>query len=305
MSIIENFAALSEKEQRDFAEALVKTINSENTFPYYIKYSVPSDFKFNISEVYPDELTGDLVIEITASTPVWIPSAATWQCGIDDDPEDVVEDEEFINDIDDDIKKVFKTLTAEIDGYKVTLDVSDWDYPPRDFKGRDMVFVDDVTDEDSGIGSYEYWGDTGYDLHPYQEATGVIVRALICYLNLTVEPLEAAMHEELEDEELYNDGSELFDSERSNVVGVIEAMIEDLDPSDPEYEITKKKLTDLLNNPEQLEELKDLAVNRVCDNDTINSYISDYTISELGDMDGIWNEFGDCLESVVHEFINN
>ena len=309
MSIIENFAALSEKEQRDFAEALVKTINSENTFPYHIKYVVPSNFKFNISEVYPDELTGDLVIEIEPSTPIWIPRDATWQCGIDDDPEDVVEDAEFINDIHDDIKQVFKTLTADIDGYRVTLDVSDWNYPPRDFslRNRDLVFAGDVTKEDSGIGHYEYWGDVGYDSRPYVEADGVIVTALLCYLNLTVEPLLAAMHEELEDE-YYEDGSELFASDYSNITGVIEDIIEDIDqysaPDDEAAKAKKEKLTSVLNDPEQLEALKDLAVAKVCDNEIIINYISDYTIRELSDIDGIWNEFGDCLESAIYEFIN-
>lgn len=291
MPIIENFAALSEKEQRDFAEALVKTINSEGTFS--------SDYKFNIVKVEPDELSGGLDIMIETPTSIKVPREATWSC---EDPEDIpsCNDVDYMNSYTfEDIEKVFKTVTTELNGYKITLDVTDYNYTDEDVE----VIVDKVEEADSGIGEYEYWGQRGFDSHPYLEVEGTLIEPYDCALTLFVDPIDAALSEEV-DEEFYNDGSELFDTECSNVVGVIEDMIEDLDSSDPEDEVTKKKLTDLLNNPEQLEELKDLAVNRVCDNEIINNYINDYSISELGDMDGIWNEFGDCLESAIYEFIN-
>jgi hypothetical protein len=43
-------------------------------------------------------------------------------------------------------------------------------------------------------------------------------------------------------------------------------------------------------------------MDRVCDSETINNYITDYTIAELGDMDGIWNTFGDILRDTIYEY---
>ena len=179
MSIIENFAALSEKEQRDFAEALVKTINSEGTFS--------SDYKFNIVKVEPDELSGGLDIMIETPTSIKVPREATWSCSMDEDPGDMPS----YNDVDytnsytyEDIEKVFKTVTAELNGYKITLDITDYDSTDEDVE----VIVDTVEEDDSGIGEYEYWGQKGFDSHPYLEVEGTLIEPYDCALTLFVEP---------------------------------------------------------------------------------------------------------------------
>jgi hypothetical protein len=50
MAVIENFAALSAQEQRTFAEALIKTINSESIFS--------SEVNFEITAVEAEEMSG-------------------------------------------------------------------------------------------------------------------------------------------------------------------------------------------------------------------------------------------------------
>lgn len=174
MSVIENFAALSTQEQRAFAEALVKTINTEKTF---------IDDELVISSVEADEMTGDLIIELDADD-VYVNRRATWQSADDEDSAYVKPEEpEYEDSIFDDVKSTFKTLSAEIDGYTLTLDVAD-------IGDEEIaeVEVDSISHEDAGIGQYEYWGDIGYDSRPYLEVTGTLVTSCKVYLGLFVEP---------------------------------------------------------------------------------------------------------------------
>ena len=185
MSVIENFAELSFEEQKKFAEALVKTINSESTFTDQV------DFK--VTKVEADEMTGGLVIELEHEDAIEVERDATWQCPERDDAYDVPDDPDFVEHIMDDIESTFKTLTTELEGYSITLQVDDWDTV-------DTVDVkpDYISDEDSGIGRYEFWGDVGYDSHPYCEVTGTITQTCTVYCSLHV---EAADHFEVEPEE--------------------------------------------------------------------------------------------------------
>jgi hypothetical protein len=105
-----------------------------------------------------------------------------------------------------------------------------------------------------------------------------------------------------EEEEFYEDGSELFSTDLSNITGMIEDMKEELDLSDPDEKLIYEKMTKVLTDTETLQEIKNICVDRVCDSDTICNYISDYSVSELGDMDGIWNEFGDILRETIYEY---
>ena len=105
-----------------------------------------------------------------------------------------------------------------------------------------------------------------------------------------------------EDEEFYEDGSELFMSDLSNIEGTIDDILEDLDLSNPDEKNLHDKLLKVKDDKETLEDIKSVCIDKVCDNDTICHYISDYTIYELGDMDGIWNEFGDILRETIYEY---
>jgi hypothetical protein len=185
MNVIENFSLLSKQEQKDFAEALVKTINSERTFID----GHPFEIYYGNGGIEADDTTGNLYIDISHKDFIEVDRDATWQ---GDSPEDVYDPEYYDTD-EVDIKKAFKTTSAVIDGYKVTLDVADYNY--------DKIVnyqVGKTTQEDDGIGPYEYWGVQGYDSRPYTESTGVVTITYDVALYLTVEPVgesEAAIDE--------------------------------------------------------------------------------------------------------------
>ena len=188
MSVIENFSLLSEQEQKDFAEALVKTINSESTFidghPFEIYYG-HGGFE-------ADDATGNFYIDISHKDLIEVDREATWQ---GDYPEDVYDPEYYYTD-EVDIKKAFKTTSAVINGYKVTLDIADYNYD--EIVNYD---VDSSASKDAGIGSYEYWGTRGYDSRPYTESTGVVTITYDVALYLEVEPVGDATEVEEEPDE--------------------------------------------------------------------------------------------------------
>lgn len=179
MSVIENFAALPAKEQMEFAVALLKTINSENIFS--------SETKFEITNVEADDLTGGLMIEVSQTNPIEVSREASWSCSDPDDAsDDPGYDAEYVENIITDAKKAFTTLSATIEGYKVSLEISDVD----DTKTVE-VEVGRLSQEDAGIGSYEYWGERGYDSRPYIGVEGTIVKSCDCALAFFVEPDDA------------------------------------------------------------------------------------------------------------------
>ena len=183
MNVIENFAELSFEEQRKFAEALVKTINSEHTFT--------DEFDFKISSEEADDFTGGLVILIEHDGLIEVSREATWQCATEDDvADDPGYSADYANFLVDDVKKVFKTLSTEIEGYKVSLEVDD-----ADEEETVEVNVDNYTHEDAGIGDYEYGGYRGHDSRPYIEVEGTIVRGCDCALSLYVELVEEPAEE--------------------------------------------------------------------------------------------------------------
>ena len=190
MSVIENFAALSEKEQRDFAEALVKTINSESIFS--------SDVNFIITKVEADDTSGVLFIDVDTSELVEVERPATWAAS---DSESAYDnpgyDADFENSIFTDAKAAFKTTSADIDNYTVTLDIADVD----EAETID-VQVDSMRDEDSGIGHYEYWGHVGYDSHPYVEVEGTIIKGCDCAVYFEVEPKAAPTEPDVDTDEI-------------------------------------------------------------------------------------------------------
>jgi len=186
MSIIENFATLSAQEQRSFAEALLKTINSESIFS--------SEVNFELTEVEVDDMTGELLIYVSHTDFVSVSRKASWTCDDEDDAKrDPGYEVEYVDSIYEDAKKAFKTLATIIDGYKVTLDIADVDE-----EETIEVIVDHISHEDSGIGSYEYWGYRGYDSSPYVEVDGTLVKSCDCSLSFFVEPVDEPVDEEPE-----------------------------------------------------------------------------------------------------------
>lgn len=178
MSVIENFAELSAQEQQKFADALIKTINSEKTFI--------SEVDFKITEVGADELSGDLFISVSLTDTIEVPREARWQASDEETAkDDPGRDADYAESIYDDVKKAFKALSTVIDDYEVRVEIDDVDE-----EDTLEVEVDNYTHEDSGIGRYEYGDEIGYDSHPYVEVEGTITKECSCYLTFCVSPAE-------------------------------------------------------------------------------------------------------------------
>lgn len=175
MSVIENFAELSFEEQQKFAEALIKTINSEKLFY--------DGTQFEITGIEAVDMDGSLMIEVSHADPIEVEREATWTCDSKEEASsDPGYDADYVNYLIDDAKSAFKILSTVIDGYKVTLDIADVDEDDTI-----EVEVDSTSNEDGGIGDYEYWGRRGHDSDPYVEVTGTIVKACECALAFFVE----------------------------------------------------------------------------------------------------------------------
>lgn len=107
--------------------------------------------------------------------------------------------------------------------------------------------------------------------------------------------------DEEDDGEYYTDGSELFNDD--TIPGVIENLLLNIDYTEDEEELkVYSKMKELKDDPKVIEELTDLCVQKVSENEKIINYLSDFTISELEDMDGFWNLFGEILEDTIYEY---
>ena len=183
MAVIENFTTLSFEEQHQFAEALIKTINSESIFS--------DDTDFKIYEVEAEDLDGSLVISVENTEYIKVPRKATWAASDSENPEALPmsdQDIEYYDYAIADLKAALKTTSAEIEGYTVSV----YDVMDVDEVDVDEVDVDDVSKEDAGIGSYEYWGELGYDSRPYLEVRGTITKRCNCAIAFEVLPSEKA-----------------------------------------------------------------------------------------------------------------
>lgn len=173
--IIENFAELSEKEQLDFAQKIIDKINADFIFT--------GDTKFTISEVYADELSGDLNIEIDHEDYIEVAREASWTCDDEDEvysvPKSYDSDIEYEQSIMKDAEKAFKTLSTTIDDYLVTLTIGD-----AYVEEIEASEVSDYSNEDAGIGHYDYWGTPGYDSRPYVQVEGTLYTN--CSMGLTL-----------------------------------------------------------------------------------------------------------------------
>ena len=190
MSVIENFAALPVKEQMEFAVALLKTINSENTFT--------DETKFELVGIEADDLTGGLDVFVSHTDPIAVPRKASWTCGSEEDVEEVPTNHEttYEDYLFRDAQKSFKTQSTEIDGYRVSLEITDAD----ENETLDAeVEAEHISQEDSGIGDYEHFGFKGYDSHPYIAVEGTITKYCDCAITLYVEPIDHILEPEIED----------------------------------------------------------------------------------------------------------
>ena len=187
MAIIENFAELSFEEQKAFADELLKTINSESTFI--------DGVKFDVAGVEADEFSGGLIVMVSHEPLIEVTRRATWQAkdkeAAEADPGYEVEYDEFAFE---DAKTAFKTMATEIAGYAVTLEIHDVE--KEEFIG---LHIDKLTDEDAGIGDYEYWGAQEHDSRPYVEARGTLTYGYACDLVLYVEPMDTVEPDTEED----------------------------------------------------------------------------------------------------------
>lgn len=183
--VIENFAELSFEEQKKFAEALVKTINTENTFTDQVDFKVES--------IEADEMTGGLIIVLEYEGTINVDRDASWSCRHPDDAYQIPDSPVFSYFDFVDAKKAFKTLAVELEGYSVTLSVDD-----VDTENIVDVEVSEINKEDDGIGSYDYFGYRGYDSRPYLAVEGTLTQACYVYCSLYV---EAADHFQADVEE--------------------------------------------------------------------------------------------------------
>ena len=176
---VENFSELPDEELQQLASMLIQKMNSSSTFV--------SNNKFVIDDAMADELTGNLLISVYTEDPVSVQRKATWVVDtIDDvDNSEKLEDVDYLNSIYVDTTSAFKTSTATVDGYKVTMHVDD-----VDDLGIVETAVDRYSEEDAGIGNYEYFGFNGYDSRPYVEVDGVTTNSCTCYITIEIEPLK-------------------------------------------------------------------------------------------------------------------
>lgn len=167
--VVENFNELSNEELQKFAQEMLAKINSS---------SLSGDAYFELVEAYADEMTGDLVIDAQQNDdPIYIERYGHWQADEDDDQPYGIDSIEFEDSEKADVESTFSKGPVVIDDYNVEMEIVDFEFT------REIVEVDVSSTEaaDDGIGSYEYWGEVGYDSRPYTEVTGSIVQE--CYVS--------------------------------------------------------------------------------------------------------------------------
>ena len=193
--VIENFAALSEDEVYDFAEKLLKTINSEKSF---------LDDELVLEDAEADELSGDLVLLVRTSDTLEVEREGTWSCGYsrdEDEQYDLIHaapstrDVEFADIEKDVVAAKLKAKSVEIEGYTAAIEI-------EDVVELDCVEVLDVinaTEDDDGYGDYEYFGFRGTDSRPYVEVTGRVRCEADVAFSITVAPTVVEVEPEAEE----------------------------------------------------------------------------------------------------------
>ncbi len=191
MNVIENFVELSEQELKEFADKLVKTINSESL--------LSDETNFKLADLEVDELSGNLSIFVETEEAVEVSRECTWMCYDEDDihSKPSESDVDFDDRLDNDVLNALKSNEFEVEGYKISVDYEDGETSDCvDFE------VTDYEEGEGGIGDYEFWGFRGHDSYPEYEVHGILVCAHDFALRLTVEPITGyrEVTEEVEEE---------------------------------------------------------------------------------------------------------
>lgn len=173
--MVKDFVELSVEEQINFARTLVEELNTNNIFLEV------TDLEFQ--DVYVEDT--QVVIDLSLKNPIKVSRQATWQAGTEEGAEeDPGDNAAYDTTLRDEVKKAFKALDTEFGGYHLELQLEDIE---EDETVEAEIEINHLSHEDSGIGSYEFWGFKGYDSNPYVEVEGTVTKAYNCTLTLVVE----------------------------------------------------------------------------------------------------------------------
>lgn len=173
--MVKNFVELSVEEQINFARTLIEELNKSSIF------IEATDLEFQ--DVYVEDTQA--VIDLSFKNPIKVSRQATWQAGTEEAAEeDPCSDAAYDTTIRDEVKKAFKALDLEFNNYHLSLEINDIE---EDETVEAEIEINHLSHEDSGIGSYEFWGFKGYDSNPYVEVEGTVTKAYNCTLTLVVE----------------------------------------------------------------------------------------------------------------------
>ena len=107
-----------------------------------------------------------------------------------------------------------------------------------------------------------------------------------------------------DDEEFYEDVVELFDPSGIGFTKVlVDTYIKDILEDTSVEEPSKEKLRKVVASEEQLGDLIEAINAALEESTTLQNYISDYSVAELGDMDGPWNTVMDITNVSIFSFI--
>ena len=175
--MIADFNTLSMEELKQFAVDLVAKVNAAKLFHDDAELAVAEDIDLSVDETF-----GSLNIPVYFKDGLDISMDATWTCSEPEDATSDYDDIEFTESESRAMLRELKGTTAKLEAFTLTL--SDLDY--EDYEITE-VEATDITDEDAGIGWYEYWGETGYDSHPYCEVEGTAYINCEAFAWLTVD----------------------------------------------------------------------------------------------------------------------
>lgn len=160
--MIDNFSILSPEEQMKFAQELLAKVNAAQTFLH--------GDEMKLDELEANELDGSLDIFFSVED-FEVGREAEWQVGNEDEAYQTprYSDVEFTGRAADEVKAEFKTTRAEFEGYQ--LEITNLQIDDQDITNSEVA---STSDEDAGIGHYEYWGAEGYDSRPYVQVEGTV-----------------------------------------------------------------------------------------------------------------------------------
>jgi hypothetical protein len=117
--------------------------------------------------------------------------------------------------------------------------------------------------------------------------------------------LDEATNKSEDDEEFYEDVVELFDSSGIGFTKVlVDTYIKDILEDASVEEPNKEKLRKIVASEELLDELIEVIKTALDESATLQNYISDYSVAELGDMDSPWNTVMDITNDSIFAFID-